>query len=146
MKRIIAATVAIVLFSTAVFIVNAQSNKACTKKKPCCAKSESKSSAVIIDRKPLVCKLSSNEVLERKSTVIADLKKEILERKELPNGYSFKFKGDDASVDRLVAFVKSERQCCGFFTYTIAITEEFAQLELTGPEGAKAFVSEEMGL
>lgn len=118
------------------------SNDACAD--ACCAPKTASISASL--GKPLVCKLSSPEVLARKATVIAELKREMIDRKELPNGYSFRFKGDEASIDRLVSFVKSERQCCGFFNFNISVTEDYASLELTGPEGAKDFVTDEIGL
>ena len=133
-----------IVMMAGIIVVNARSGKGCSDDEACCA--EPKAGITQTLGKPLVCKLSSKEVEERKATIIASLKKEIIERRELPNGYSFKFKGDDASIDRLISFVKSERQCCGFFNYNVSITEEYAMLELTGPEGSKDFVTEEMGL
>jgi hypothetical protein len=133
-----------VLMLAGIIVLNARTTSACSHDEACCGKPEPGISANL--PKPLVCKLSSKEVEERKAGIITELKKEMIERKELPNGYAFKFKGDDASIDRLIAFVKSERQCCGFFNYSVSITEEYALLELTGPEGAKDFVTEEMGL
>lgn len=123
----------------------AQSKKSCTGGEPCCGKAKPEVLTTSAS-KLLVCKLTGKEMQERKEGLIAALKKTIVERSELPNGYSFRFGNDDASIDRLVAFVKSERQCCGFFTFGLVITEEYAQLDLTGPEGAKEFVTSEIGL
>ena len=94
------------------------------------------------------CKLTTPELQKRKETVLASLKAQILEKKEVPNGYSFKFKGTDAIVDELAEFVKSERSCCSFFVFTLSFSGDNSEawLTLTGPEGAKEMISEELGL
>ena len=96
----------------------------------------------------LVCTLTSAEMKERKATVIASLQKEMIERKELKNGYAFKFKGTDAMVDELSTFIKTERECCSFFTFDLSVAgdKSTAWLQLTGPEGAKDFITAELGL
>lgn len=94
------------------------------------------------------CKLTTPELQKRKETVLASLKKQILEKKEVPNGYSFKFAGTDAIVDELAEFVKSERSCCSFFIFTLSFSGDGSEawLTLTGPEGAKEMISDELGL
>ncbi len=96
----------------------------------------------------LTCKLSSPELKKRKETILASLRKQVLEKKELSNGYAFKFSGSDAMIDELHAFIKTERQCCDFFTFTLSISGDKGEawLELTGVDGAKDFVTEELGL
>ena len=85
---------------------------------------------------------------ERKATVIANLQKELIEKKELKDGYVFKFKGTDAMVDELASFIKTERECCSFFTFNLSIAgdKRTVWLELSGPEGAKDFIKTELGL
>lgn len=94
------------------------------------------------------CKLTSEELRKRKETVLLSLKKKVLEKKELTNGYSFKFEGTDAVIDELAEFVKSERSCCGFFVFTLSFSGDGkeAWLTLTGAEGAKEMISDELGL
>lgn len=96
----------------------------------------------------LSCKLTTAEFRERKTTLLAGLKAQVLEKKELLNGYAFKFPGTDKMLDELTGFIKSERQCCDFFTFNLTVsgTKPEIWLELTGPEGAKEFVSSELGL
>lgn len=96
----------------------------------------------------LTCNLTSPELRKRKETVLASLKKQVVEKKELTNGYAFRFKGSDAIIDELTEFVKTERQCCSFFTFNISFGKENgdAWLELKGPDGAKDFITDEMGL
>lgn len=63
----------------------------------------------------LSCKLSTPELKQRKATVLANLRKQVIEKKELANGYAFKFSGSDKTVDELIEFIKTERECCDFF-------------------------------
>lgn len=145
LTRDIAKLCIVLILSSITVITQAQERKGCGDE---CSKSKARNKIAMNEKesKPIVCKLTSKELQERKANVIALLKKEVIERKELPDGYSYKFKGDDRSIDNLVSFVKTERQCCGFFTFNISITEDFAFLELTGPDGAKDFVDSEIGL
>jgi hypothetical protein len=46
----------------------------------------------------------------------------------------------------LTEFIKSERQCCDFFDFAIRIKAGFAWLDITGPKGAKEFITTEMEL
>ena len=80
--------------------------------------------------------------------LVARLKEQVVARKELPNGYAFDFPGNDAMVDQLTEFVKTERTCCSFFTFTLTVQGDgsLACLELTGPEGAKEMIVTELGL
>jgi hypothetical protein len=96
----------------------------------------------------LSCKLSSEELQTRKETVLEDLKKKVIEKKELSNGYSFKFEGSDKVIDELTEFVKTERSCCSFFVFTLSFSGDGkeAWLSLTGPEGTKEMIAEELGL
>lgn len=96
----------------------------------------------------LSCTLTSPELQKRKATVIAGLKEQILERKELENGYSFKFRGTDTILDELTEFIKAERQCCDFFEFGLSVKGDTSSiwLTITGPEGAKEFITTEMEL
>ncbi len=96
----------------------------------------------------LTCKLMPDDLKVRKETVLQSLKEKVLERKELPNGYAFRFPGDDFMVDELIEFVKTERECCDFFVFNLSISGDKSEawLELTGVEGAKDFVTAELGL
>jgi len=72
----------------------------------------------------------------------------MLEKRELPNGYAFKFAGTDQMVDELMEFIKTERECCPFFTFNLSISGDKSEvwLELTGVEGAKEFITAELKL
>lgn len=96
----------------------------------------------------LSCKLTTPELQKRKETVLASLKSQMAEKKELENGYAFKFPGTDKMLDELTEFIKTERECCSFFTFTLSISGDKSEawLELTGVDGAKDFISTELGL
>lgn len=94
----------------------------------------------------LACALTSPELQKRKTTVIESLKKQVLEKTELPDGFHFTFPATDAMLDELNEFVKTERKCCPFFTFMITVKGEQCFLELSGPEGAKEFIVQELGL
>ena len=94
--------------------------------------------------KEIKCKLTTPELQKRKATVIADLKSQVLGKRELPNGYSYQFDGSDVNLDKLNEFIKTERLCCDFFTFQLNIEEESAILSITGPDGVKQFLQEEI--
>ncbi len=96
----------------------------------------------------LSCKLTSEELQKRKETVLELLKKKTTEKKELSNGYAFKFDGSDSTIDQLTDFVKTERTCCNFFVFTLSFSGDGKEtwLSLTGPEGTKEMISDELGL
>lgn len=82
------------------------------------------------------------------SLLLKSLQEKVIEKKELPDGYAFRFPGSDAMVDELVEFIKTERECCDFFIFNLSISGDKSEawLELTGVEGAKDFVKDELGL
>lgn len=95
----------------------------------------------------LSCRLTSAELIERKATVIGSLKQLILERQEIHNGFRYRFHGSDEILDLLNNFIKTERLCCEFFNFKITVADRDSQvwLELSGPDGAKEFILNEIG-
>ncbi len=106
----------------------------------CCQATNSKTT--------LTCKLMPEELRLRKETVLRSLKEKVLEKKELKNGYAFRFAGTDENLEELMTFIKSERECCDFFIFNLSISGDKSEvwLALTGVEGAKDFVTQELGL
>jgi len=96
--------------------------------------------------KPIICKLTTPELQKRKATVIAELKTLVITRKELVNGFGYEFSADDEILDKLNTFIKTERMCCDFFTFQLTVEDDNAVLNITGPEGAKEFLKEEVDL
>jgi hypothetical protein len=94
------------------------------------------------------CMLTTPELQKRKETVLSSLKTQMIGMQELTDGYAFKFPGTDKVLDELIEFIKTERACCDFFIFNLSISGDKSEawLELTGGEGAKEFISTELGL
>lgn len=98
-------------------------------------------------KETLACKLTSPELRKRKEEVIAVLKQKVLERKELADGYNYSFDGSDDMLDTIASFIKSERLCCPFFEFKMVVSPNNAiSLEISGPEGVKEFIVNELGM
>ncbi|HYG04265.1 MAG TPA: hypothetical protein VD927_17580 [Chryseosolibacter sp.] len=94
----------------------------------------------------LSCKLSTPALQLRKATVIAKLRTVLSGKAELSNGFAYTFRGSDEILDQLNEFIKTERICCDFFSFQLSIEGEKAILTLTGPEGVKEFLTNEIAL
>jgi hypothetical protein len=95
----------------------------------------------------IACRLTSPQLQERKRKVIASLQRQVLEIKDLPDGYSYRFAATDGALDELLAFIKTERQCCAFFDFALRVQpDQTVWLTLTGPAGAKDFIDAEIAL
>jgi hypothetical protein len=93
-----------------------------------------------LNKTGMSCKLTTPELKQRKATVITAIKGLIREKRELSNGYSYQFDGSDETIDLLTDFVKTERQCCDFFNFSIDVNNDrTAWLKITGDEGVKNF-------
>ena len=80
----------------------------------------------------------------------AELSKALLtaaqDTSELPDGYAFRFPA--ATLVSAAEWVALEHRCCPFFTFSLeqARDEGPVVLRVTGSEGVKAFIREELGL
>ncbi len=94
----------------------------------------------------LTCKLTSPELRQRKTTVVASLKNQVIQKEDLDNGYRYQFAASDRLTDELISFIKTEKQCCSFFEFSITFQEHDTWLTISGPAGAKNFIDEELEL
>jgi hypothetical protein len=94
----------------------------------------------------LTCKLTCKELQERKNTVIAALKELVIVRKEIADGYDYELPGTDSVIDLVTQFIKTERLCCEFFKFQFSVGDERQpmSLKITGPEGVKDFIRNEI--
>jgi hypothetical protein len=101
----------------------------------------------LTEQAKLTCKLTTPELQQRKRTVIGELKNLVKERKEDQNAVRYKFESSDNNIDLVSSFIKSERLCCDFFEFSLHIesNSEFMWLTLSGPDGVKEFIREEVG-
>ena len=102
----------------------------------------------VADHKTLACKLGTSGFNARKGTIITAIRSIITHTHELPDGYRFVIRATDENIDQVHSFVKTERECCAFFSFQVALPSGSDELHLsiTGPEGAKEFIHQEMGL
>lgn len=129
-----------------------QPNKSAEKCDGACCKKDSTLSSVINPtvilemekKKEVRCKLTTPELRKRKEEIIGSLKVKIQQRLELKDGYRYRFEGSDKNVDEVIAFIKSERLCCDFFSFQLSLEEQDLWLTITGPDGAKEFIKSEI--
>ena len=133
----------IIIFAliTAVSSCN-NADKRMTEKEACSEKCMDK------NKKEISCKLTTPKLQKRRATVIESLKSQLLEKRELKHGYAFRFPGTDKMIDELTEFIKTERECCDFFTFNLSVAGDKSEawLELIGEEGVKDFISDELGM
>ena len=108
--------------------------------------SQQKANIMNNEAKSITCKLTTTELQERKATVIAEVKRLVVQRTETENGIEYGFNDSDKIIDLLMDFIKTERLCCDFFTFTLTVGDEsLVLLELSGPPGTKEFIEAEIG-
>jgi hypothetical protein len=96
---------------------------------------------------PFSCKLTSPELQKRKNTVLAKLKNLIVERIELEDGFTYKFNNTDKTIDMLTDFIKTERQCCDFFNFSMFVSRDrYILMSISGQKGIKEFIKQELDL
>lgn len=66
---------------------------------------------------------------------------------DLEDGYTFHLPDDTSLLKKAGEFIARERLCCPFFTFTLTVDPERAEvlLSLSGPEGIKPFIQAEVG-
>ena len=68
------------------------------------------------------------------------------EIRELPDGYAFRLPADSGTLLKAAEFISLEKLCCPFLGFALEVEPEGgpAWLRLTGREGVKAFIREEV--
>lgn len=85
------------------------------------------------------------EQRRRYSALSAQLARAVQEVRELPDGYALRYATDDATWMLAAEFVSLERRCCPFFVFTLILDQHrHVWLQLTGPQGVKAFLTTEL--
>ncbi|MGQ0604933.1 MAG: hypothetical protein ACT4QE_24910, partial [Anaerolineales bacterium] len=97
-----------------------------------------------------VCNMNtlSAEDRQRHETVFGKLRASLIELAELPSGYAFHLPPDQSHILLAAEFITRERECCPFLSFAVHVEPEGQPmaLHLTGPEGVKPFLREELGL
>ena len=92
---------------------------------------------------PIACRLTDAQLQERRQTVLRKLGETMQETREFPNGYTYRFPGDEATLEELATLIRFERQCCPFLTFRLTAEPNDGPLwlEVTGPGESKAFLA-----
>ena len=97
---------------------------------------------------PVACEMTAIPQAQRQAHIETskELFSQIQEFRELENGYAFRFAQD--VLVKLAQFVELERLCCPFLNFVVEVEEDGGPvwLRLTGRDGVKAFIREEIGL
>ena len=95
---------------------------------------------------PIACDMTAIPPDQRQAHLATskELFSRLEEFRELENGYEFRFKSD--AIAKLAEFISLEKLCCPFLNFVIEVQEEGgpAWLRLSGREGVKAFIREEI--
>ena len=98
------------------------------------------------NQSPLACDMTAIPAEQRPVHLAAsrELFSHIQETRELSDGYQFRFDSD--VIRRLAEFVALEKLCCPFLSFAIEVEAENGPvwLRLSGREGVKAFIREEI--
>ena len=100
------------------------------------------------DQSPIACDMSVLSPVQRERHLAASrqLFSTLKQTRELSNGYEFRIDGPTAIL-QAAEFISLEKVCCPFLNFEIEVEAENGPvwLRLTGREGVKAFVREEIG-
>jgi hypothetical protein len=97
---------------------------------------------------PIACDMSVLSPSQRQTHLATsrDLFAEVQAIRELTDGYEFQLADNRETVLKVAEFVTLEKLCCPFLNFAIEVEAEGGPvtLSLTGREGVKAFVREEI--
>jgi hypothetical protein len=91
---------------------------------------------------PIMCTLGPDALKARKTGLLADVARLSRETVKIAAGYRFEFAPAAETLRLLVDMIDAERQCCRFLRFALTVEPDAGSLRLdvTGPEGAQAFV------
>lgn len=97
---------------------------------------------------PIACDMSAIEPDRSEQHISAgrEIFVAVTEIRELPDGYAFRPSAEPDLLIKTAQFISLEKLCCPFLRFVIEIEPEGGPvwLRLTGREGVKAFIREEV--
>jgi hypothetical protein len=100
-----------------------------------------------VQETPIVCNVSALTTAERQQHAARSerLKSAIVRIEDVTGGYRL-YLNSALPVADLLAWVEGERRCCAFLDFEIGLAREDGArwLQMTGREGVKEFLSQEM--
>lgn len=90
----------------------------------------------------IACNLTDPEFQRRRADLLNTFQGALLETRELDDGYAYRFPSEGNRIAELAQLIAFERQCCPFLQFNMRLEPANGPiwLELTGPEGTKAFL------
>src|SRR5437764_12642129 len=92
---------------------------------------------------PVACTLSPAALNARKANLLNLIVRRADEMHELANGYRLQFAANGDMLPLIAQTLDAERQCCRFlrFQVTVEPADGPITLDLTGPDGTRAFLA-----
>jgi hypothetical protein len=92
---------------------------------------------------PIACTLTAPELQQRRSGLLRKFQEAVKEVRELETGYAYELPSDETWIAEVTQLITLERQCCPFMTFNLRLEPGNGPmwLELTGPDGTKAFLN-----
>lgn len=96
--------------------------------------------------RPIARELSERERADRREDLLAGLVERASAVRRLPNGFRWRFDSKPDLLRRIAAVIDAERRCCRFLRFRLDVEPAGGPvwLEVTGPEGTVAFLSQWM--
>lgn len=93
---------------------------------------------------PFACNMTAlnGDRKKRVLELLNELKTKRQEIKELPDGYSFRYRMDSDTFLKAAEFITLERLCCPFFEFALIVEKENGAMwmQLRGRAGIKDFI------
>jgi hypothetical protein len=91
---------------------------------------------------PIACTLTDADFQKRRAGILKTVAGGVLEKQELEGGYAYRFPTDVGWLAALAELITLERACCPFLQFNLRLEPADGPiwLELTGPDGTKAFL------
>src|SRR3712207_1333813 len=101
-------------------------------------------------RLPVACDLTvfGDNERRRQRAVLEEFRTKVRAVEELPDGYSFRLAPEPYMLQLIAELISFESRCCGFLDFRLEVLRggSSVTLSLTGGEGAKDFLREELHL
>ena len=94
----------------------------------------------------LACRLVGSEQADRKALIAAELMEGVAGVDELPDGFAVHWSNGDPWAERVLEFIRLERQCCPFIRFELAVESNDGPvtLRLLGNDEVKQFIRTEL--
>jgi hypothetical protein len=91
---------------------------------------------------PIMCTLGPDALKTRKAELLDGVARLSRQTVKITAGYRFEFTPTGETLHLIADMIDAERQCCRFLRFALTVEPDAGpvRLDVTGPEGAQAFV------